>query len=227
MSDRDAILERITAVRQRIAGAGADPARVRIVAVSKGFGPGVAQTAVSAGHVDLGENYAQDLVAKASAVEPGPAGPPRWHFVGGVQRNKVTKLAPLVDLWHTVDRADLGRAIARHAPGAGVLVQVNVTGESTKGGCEPAATGPLVDELRAVDLDVRGLMTIGRLGDADASREGFARLAAIARELGLEELSMGMTDDLQEAVAEGATLVRVGTAIFGPRPRKTAGDVRH
>jgi pyridoxal phosphate enzyme (YggS family) len=205
-------------VRGRIAAAGGDPDAVTVVAVAKGFGPDAVEAAVGAGLVDLGENYAQELLAKAGGVTPETAGRCRWHFIGHVQRNKVRALAPVVHLWETVDRLVTGQEIARRAPGANVLVQVNVSGEDAKNGCAFDDAGPLVESLQGLGLDVRGLMAVGPAGPPEDARPGFRRLAAMADRLGLPERSMGMTDDLEVAVQEGTTMVRVGRALFGPRP---------
>ncbi len=213
---------RAAAVRARIERAGGNPDAVRLVAVTKGFDAGVVRAALDAGLVDLGESYVQELVAKAAALDddrdPPDAPHPHWHFVGRLQRNKVRKAAPHVVLWHSVDRLSLGAEIARCAPGASVLVQVNPSGEATKAGCPPAMAPALVDGLRDLGLDVRGLMTIAPAGPAVAARATFRGVRELARELGLGELSMGMSGDLEVAVEEGATMVRVGTDLFGPRP---------
>jgi pyridoxal phosphate enzyme (YggS family) len=212
--------EGLAEVRGRIGSAGGDPDRITIVAVSKGFGPAAVRAAAAAGLRDAGENYAQELLAKAA--ETGAA--VRWHFLGRLQRNKVKSIAPVVAVWQSVDRLAAGQAIASHAPGATVLVQVNTSGEATKGGCRPVDAPALVDQLRGAGLNVRGLMTIGVTGPPEAARAGFAELRELADRLGLPERSMGMTADLEVAVAEGATIVRVGTALFGPRP--AADDLR-
>lgn len=211
MSD---VADRLARVRERIAAAGGDPDEVTVVAVTKRFGVDVIQSALAAGISDLGENYAQELEAKADAVGPGP----RWHFVGQLQRNKVRKLAPLVALWHSVDRLPLGAEIARWAPGAPVLVQVDISGETTKGGCPPDEVPALVDGLGELGLAVRGLMAVGPLGPPEDARAGFRQVSETARKCGLSELSMGMSGDLEVAIQEGATMVRVGSALFGPRP---------
>jgi pyridoxal phosphate enzyme (YggS family) len=206
---------RLDDVRARIRNAGRDPDAVSVVAVTKGFGVDVAAAAVAAGLVDVGENYAQELLAKAAAVAGA-----RWHFVGSVQRNKVKALAPVVHLWHGIDRPPIADAIVRHAPGAAVLVQVNVSGEPAKAGCEWADVEDLVAHAAGLGLDVRGLMAVGPTGPPEAARTGFRRLRATADRLGLRECSMGMSADLEVAVEEGATIVRVGTALFGPRPAR-------
>lgn len=213
------VSRKLADVRQRIADAGGDPAGVRIVAVTKGFGPEAVEAAFSAGLEDVGENYAQELEAKAAALSPEPAGRVRWHFLGPVQRNKVKKLAPLVHLWQGVDREQAGREIAaRGGPGAPVLVQLNVSGEAAKSGCRPEDAPALVDRLGELGLDVRGLMAIGPTGPPELARPGFRRLAELTDKLGLAERSMGMTGDLEVAVQEGTTMIRVGRGLFGERP---------
>lgn len=204
---------RLAALRRRIEAAGGDPAAVGVVGVTKGFDRSAVDRAREVGLADLGESYAQELVAKADGPEPGL----RWHWVGRLQRNKVRQVAPLVALWHSIDRAELGAEVARRAPGAAVLAQVNTSGEATKAGCRPEQAAALVADLRAEGLRVEGLMTVAAPGAGAAARAGFRTLRGLADDLGLPERSMGMSDDLEAAVAEGATLVRVGTALFGPR----------
>lgn len=207
------LAERLASVRERIERAGGDLEAVRIVAVTKGFGTDAAIAALEAGLTDLGENYAQELLAKAPAVAR-----PRWHFLGALQRNKVKALAPHVALWQALSSLPAGREIARRAPGAQVLVQVNATGESQKHGCAAADAPALVDALRDLGLDVQGLMVVGPAGPAEGARPAFRTVRALADDLGLPERSMGMSDDLEVAVQEGATIVRIGRALFGPRP---------
>lgn len=249
------VRDRVVALRARIERAGGDPDAVRLVAVTKGFGVDVVRAALAAGLEDLGESYVQELVVKAAALEAGTgerggaqsrggpasvgqggvvaaagghelAGPrPRWHFIGRLQRNKVRKAAPHVVLWHSVDRMSLGTEIARWAREAAVLVQVNTSAEPTKGGCPPTMLPGLVDGLVDLGLDVRGLMTLGPAGPPEAARPAFRALRELAGRLGLPELSMGMSGDLEVAVEEGATIVRVGSDLFGPRPDRAG--VRH
>jgi pyridoxal phosphate enzyme (YggS family) len=213
------LVERLAVVRQRIAEAGGDPQAITLVAVTKGFGPEVALAAAGAGLLDLGENYAQELVAKAPVL--ADAGHQvRWHAIGRLQRNKVRSLASVVSLWQTVDRIDLGLEIARRAPGAAVLVQVNVSDEPQKGGCAPADATELVGRLADAGLDVQGLMTVGRTGTPQEASGGFELLSRLADRLALPVRSMGMSGDLEVAVAAGSTMVRVGGALFGPRPSR-------
>jgi PLP dependent protein len=213
-------------VRQRIADAGGDPARTALVAVTKAQPIDAVTAALDAGLADLGENYAQELVAKAEQLDDGepalPARSPRWHFVGRLQRNKVRQVAPYVSLWQSVDRLSLAAEIARRASGAAVLVQVNVTDEPQKGGCRPEFVPSVVEGCLDLGLDVRGLMAIGPEGDEPGARAAFAALSRLADGLDLEERSMGMSGDLEAAVAEGSTMVRVGTALFGARPDGTS-----
>lgn len=222
LPDVDTVRARVAAVRTRIVAAGGDPARVRIVAVTKAFPVAAVHAARAAGLSDVGENYAQELVAKQD--ELGGRADCAWHFLGRLQRNKVRHLAGRVDLWQSIDRAELIDELARRAPGAALLVQVNVAGDAAKGGCAPHETGSLVARALDVGLDVRGLMAVGPAGDPPGAARAFAALAGLADGLGLPERSMGMTDDLEEAVAAGATMVRMGRALFGARPpRETTG----
>jgi PLP dependent protein len=188
---------------------------VTIVVVTKTVAADVVRCALAAGATDLGENRAQEMVAKAAALAD-VAIAPRWHFIGRLQRNKVRMLAPTVSLWHSIDREELAEPIARHAPGARVLVEVNLSDEAQKGGCRPEATAALVERLSAAGLAVEGLMTVPE-ATADP-RPAFSALRELAGRLRLPTLSMGMTGDFEAAIAEGATMVRIGSAVFGPRP---------
>ncbi|MCD9622485.1 YggS family pyridoxal phosphate-dependent enzyme [Rhabdothermincola salaria] len=217
--DRHAVAARLADVRRRIAGAGGDDG-IRVLAVTKGFGPDAVEAALELGLTAVGENYAQELVAKVEALGTDRDPMPRWHFLGRLQRNKVRLLAPHVGVWESVDRGPLVDEIAKRAPGAVVYVQVDLSGEPQKGGAAPAEVPGLVARARDAGLAVRGLMGVGPAGPAEAARPGFRMLVALADELGLVERSIGMTGDLEVAVAEGATEVRVGTALFGPRPSR-------
>jgi pyridoxal phosphate enzyme (YggS family) len=192
---------------------------VTLVVVSKTVPADRVREALDAGARDLGENRAQELVAKAAALRDMALAdvvpPPQWHFIGRLQRNKVKLLAGTVGLWHSIDRPELADPLARHAPGARVLVEVNLSDETQKGGCRPEDTAALVDVLTAAGLLVEGLMTVpAAAGDP---RPAFAALRELAAGLGLATLSMGMTGDFEAAISEGATIVRVGSAVFGPR----------
>jgi pyridoxal phosphate enzyme (YggS family) len=217
------IARAVADVRARIAAAAAradrDPAEVTLIGATKTVDVARVRDAVAVGVVDVGENRAQELLQKAPLV-PGA----RWHFIGRLQRNKVRALAPWVTAWHSVDRDVVGAEIARRAPGALVLVEVNLAREPQKGGCEPEAVPGLVERLRGAGLRVDGLMTVPpQTGDP---RRFFAALRDLAGEVGVRQLSMGMTEDFEVAVEEGATMVRVGRALFGDRPVPTAPEAR-
>jgi pyridoxal phosphate enzyme (YggS family) len=207
-------------VRRRIisaaVSAGREPAAITLIAVTKTHPLSDAAAAVAGGVVDLGENRAQELWAKAG--DPGwdrSSVAPHWHLIGQCQTNKVARLAPLVHLWHSVDRVDLADEIARRSDGARILVQVDTSGAPGRGGAAPAEVATLVDHCRGRGLDVRGLMSVAPLG-ADP-RGCFDTVVALADRLDLEERSLGMTDDYEIAVEHGSTMVRVGRAIFGAR----------
>jgi pyridoxal phosphate enzyme (YggS family) len=209
---------RVHEIRERVAAAarraGRDPAGITLVAAAKKIEVPQIAGVVAAGVRDVGENRAQELLRKAPELAGAPS-PPRWHFIGRLQRNKVGGLAPWVSLWQSVDRESLAAVLARRAPGATVLVEVNLGEEVQKGGCAPDHTPALVDTLREHGLAVRGLMTVPpQEGDP---RPWFARLRELGARLDLRELSMGMSNDFEAAVEEGATMVRVGRALFGAR----------
>ena len=211
-----AVRARVEDVRAHIAGAaaraGRDPGSVTLVAATKTVPIELVRAVVESGVVDVGENRAQELLDKAPGCSDLPA---RWHFLGRLQRNKVRALVPFVQCWQTVDRLSLGEELARRAPGAAVLVEVNLGDEPQKGGCAPEDTARLVDRLAELGLHVGGLMTVPP--QTAPPRPQFAALRDLAERVGVTELSMGMTDDYEVAVEEGATLVRVGRALFGPR----------
>lgn len=236
------VAERLARVRERIAvaaaRAGRNPAAITLVAVTKTHPPALIAEALAAGATDLGENRVQEAAAKIPALAGALS--PRWHLIGHLQRNKARLAVELFDLVHSVDSLRLAEALARHVPPGRrlpVLLQVNVSGEATKEGFALAgglanraaleALLPAVEGILALpSLEVRGLMTIAPLGASpEAARPTFAALRELRDELARrfpaawwEELSMGMTDDFEVAIAEGATIVRVGRAIFGERP---------
>jgi PLP dependent protein len=209
---------RVTAAAER---AGRDPADVTIVAATKYVNDsGLLKEAVAAGITDLGENTAQALVAKAEAVGPGP----RWHYLGSVQTNKI-KLLDAVDLVQSVDRSREAQALQRRAEATDrsfdVLIEVNLAGEATKQGVAPDGLGPLLAAIEPLDrVFVRGLMFVAHQAEnAEDVRWLFTegrRLRDRYGPQGLTELSMGMTEDYEVAVEEGATIVRIGRAIFRP-----------
>ena len=215
----DGTTERWAAVKARVAAAatraGRDPAGIRIVAATQTVPVDRIRPLLAAGCRDLGENRAQELAAKAPQLLDAPGGPPTWHFIGHLQRNKIRSLAEWVSVWHTVDRPSPIPGIAEHAPGATVLIEVNLAREPQKSGCDPDEVESLVGLADRAGLRVAGLMTVPPRG-ADP-RPWFADLAARARALGLSELSMGMSGDFEVAVEEGATVVRVGRVLLGER----------
>jgi pyridoxal phosphate enzyme (YggS family) len=209
-------LELIRARIRRALGPGADR-RVDIVAVTKSFGPEAYQAAAAVGLVDVGENYAQELVAKHAELPAGLV----VHFIGQLQTNKVRLVAPCVDVYESVDRPSLATEIARRAPGAAVLVQVDTSGGLGKGGCAIGDVPALAAHCSDLGLEVLGLMAVGpTTGGPEAARPGFRQVRHLVDELGLSVCSMGMSDDLEVAVEEGSTQVRVGSALFGARPSR-------
>jgi pyridoxal phosphate enzyme (YggS family) len=223
-------------VRARVAAAATAAGRaasdVTLIAVSKKMPPDDVTHALAAGQLDFGENYAQELRDKRAAIDAAaPAGTgARWHFIGPLQANKVKYVAGKVALLHTIDSIELLDEVARRTSAGATqecLVQVNVAGEARKHGVAPADLPALLDGFAThAQLRCMGLMLIPPLGEeTEASRPHFAALRALrdaergrARaNVELVHLSMGMSHDLEVAIAEGATLVRVGTAIFGER----------
>jgi pyridoxal phosphate enzyme (YggS family) len=223
------IAERLAEVRGRIDAAarraGRSPESVTLVAVAKGQPAESVRAAFEAGCRDVGESYVQELVAKTEALALDGL---RWHHIGHLQRNKVKAVVGRVVLVHGVDSTRLLAEIDRRAVEAGarvaVLAEVNLAAEASKSGCAPAELGALLAAAdRASAVELRGLMAIPPAADdAEPSRRWFRELAALRDAHGgaarLPELSMGMSHDYELAVEEGATLVRVGTAIFGERP---------
>lgn len=225
------IAENFQQIRERIAQAareaGRNPEDVQLVAVSKTKPAQLIAEAFRCGQLIFGENYVQELVVK-SAELPGEI---RWHFIGHLQSNKVRQIAGLVQMIHSVDRLSLAREIDRQWGALGkscdILVQVNISREATKSGASSEELFGLVREIaRLPQLRIKGLMTMPPFfDDPEAARPYFKALTALARQVeaaqipGVEmrELSMGMSGDFEAAIAEGATLVRVGSALFGER----------
>ncbi|HUO79563.1 MAG TPA: YggS family pyridoxal phosphate-dependent enzyme [Steroidobacteraceae bacterium] len=224
----------IEAVRRRIAAAalaaGRRPDSVTLVGVTKGHPVEVAVAARAAGLTDLGENYLQEALAKIAAV---PRAGLRWHFIGQLQTNKTRAVAEHFDWVHTVDRLKLAERLSAqrpfHGPPLAVCLQVKLADEAAKGGVAPAELPALARAVAALPrLALRGLMCVPPESDDPATqRDFFARLRVLAEELGrdglaLDTLSMGMSADLEAAILEGATHVRIGTALFGPRSAHAA-----
>ncbi|NUO48178.1 MAG: YggS family pyridoxal phosphate-dependent enzyme [Polyangiaceae bacterium] len=227
------VTEQLLEVRRRIERAAReasrDPASVALLAVSKGHPADRLREAYAAGQRLFGENYAQELAGKAG--ELADLADMVFHFIGHLQRNKVKDVVRSARVIETVDRIELATEIEKRASSViEVLLEVNVGGEEQKAGCAPGEVADLLRSVAALPkLRVIGLMTIPPANDdAEASRPHFAKLRTIAAELragGLDpgpHLSMGMSHDFEVAIAEGATLVRVGTAIFGARPVREA-----
>lgn len=224
------IPQRVAQVQARIArsaaSVGRDPAAVRIVAASKTRTVDEILAAARTGSVHaFGENRIQEALPKIAATHGQDLD---WHFIGRLQRNKVRDLAPF-GLVHGVDTDALVDTISARCPASAVLVQVNVSGEARKGGVAPEDAAALVRRALGAGLQVEGLMTMAPMGDTEAARACFAGLARLRSELvtevgaALPELSMGMSDDFEIGVEEGATLVRVGRALFGERLRDRQG----
>ena len=214
----DAVRERIAAACER---ANRSPDDVTLVAVTKNFPPEAIREAWEAGVRHFGENRVQEAAAKLPSLA-GLSPPPTWHMVGHLQTNKVKTAVGLFDIIQSVDSFHLAESISKRAPHSArvpVFLEVNVSGEATKHGFAPDELPRGAVAARGLPgIDVRGLMTIAPLvDDPEALRPLFRRLRELAESVELPELSMGMTDDFEVAVEEGATFVRVGRAIFGER----------
>src|SRR3984893_10444332 len=209
------VLERLARVSARIAATGRNPDDVAIVAVTKGFGVDVCRQAMAAGLRLLGENRVQEALPKIEAV-----GGATWHLIGHLQTNKVKQAAGRFALIQTVDSARLAEAIARHAPGQAVLVEVNTAREAQKSGVSPAEALELITTVSTL-LDLQGLMGMGpSQGDPTRAFNELRRLHTLAEQRigkGLPVLSMGMSGDFEAALAAGSTMLRLGQALFGPR----------
>ena len=212
MIDPHEVALRVQQIRDEVARASSTP--VAIIAVTKTFGHDAIRAAVAA-HCDaVGENYAQEVLAK---VEESPFGLP-VHFIGAIQSNKVRQLAPYISLWQGVDRESVISELGKRAPGAEILLQVNTTNEDTKSGVPPQEVEALLAAGVKAGLAVRGLMTIGPTsGDVRDAEKAFLSLRSLADSLHLPECSMGMSDDYRVAVDCGSTMIRIGSRLFGPR----------
>jgi PLP dependent protein len=219
----EAINERVSEIRTRISNAGGKS--VKLIAVTKTFDATAMTSAFVSGCDAVGENYAQELIAKSEQVPKDQRLP--VHFIGRLQSNKIRSLVNCVDVWQSVDRLSLIDEIAKRCLTVNpvklikpvqIMLQVNSTNEPDKGGCEPSDVEALYVKAQSLGLDVIGLMTVGPTqSDTTATRNAFRLVGKIAHELGLKELSMGMTADLEIAVEEGSTAVRIGSGLFGAR----------
>ncbi|HWB03024.1 MAG TPA: YggS family pyridoxal phosphate-dependent enzyme [Verrucomicrobiales bacterium] len=222
------VAERLAEIRRQIAEAatrcGRDPESVQLCAVSKTFPAEVIREAMDAGQTLFGESRAQEAISKIPQLPPA-----RWHFIGHLQSNKIRKVLPLCEMFHSVDSIDLAKDISRIATELrlrpGILLQVNVAGDTAKFGFDASSVAAALPSLLALPgIDIRGLMTIPNFSDEpEDSRPHFAALRELRDHLRaatgalLPELSMGMSGDFPQAIEEGATIVRVGSAIFGGR----------
>jgi pyridoxal phosphate enzyme (YggS family) len=216
--DEHLVAARLAEVRFRIERAGGDTRAIQIVGVNKTLGPESWRIAQRLGIEAVGENYAQELATKAAEVPA--ADRPAVHFIGHLQTNKVRLVAGVVDVWQSVDRIGLVREICKRQGDRtpAVLIQVNTTGEPGKFGCTPTEAASLVLAAREEGCTVLGLMTMGPTDpDPVRTRSAFVLLRTLADDLGVAQRSMGMSDDLEIAVEEGTTMVRIGSALFGQR----------
>ena len=224
-SNLQVVRGRITAAAR---AAGRDPRDIALLAVSKTFAAAQVRAAHAAGQRDFGENYVQEALEKISALSDLPL---VWHYIGPIQSNKTRAIAEHFDWVHTVAREKIAQRLAEARPAGraplDVCLQVNVSAEQSKSGATPAAVRPLAEAVRSLPrLRLRGLMAIPEASaDTALQRRRFASLRGLMEQLnaagfGLDTLSMGMSQDLEAAVMEGATIVRVGTAIFGERKQK-------
>ena len=224
----DGLAERLTAVRTRIERAAErarrDPANILLLAVTKIFPAEAIQEAYALGLREFGENYVQEFEGKAPSVS-GLAGA-RFHLIGHLQSNKAAKAAELFQVVQTVDSAKLARRLNEAGRALDVMLEVKLSEEESKSGADPGAVPALIASVRACpNLRLRGLMTMPPWSeDPEAPRGFFRSLRELAEAHGLAELSMGMSNDLETAIEEGSTCVRVGTALFGRRRKQLATD---
>jgi hypothetical protein len=217
----DSLADRLELVRERTeracARAHRDPASVRLLAVTKIFGPEVIRDAWAAGLRDFGENYVQEMERKAAAVSDLTDA--RFHLIGHLQSNKTKRASQLFSCIDSLDSVKLVTRLDAEAVPLDVMIEVKLSGEAAKTGADPAALAEVVTAIRASrHLNLCGLMTVPPWSeDAELSRPYFARLRELAAVHGVRELSMGMSNDMEVAIEEGATWVRVGTALFGSR----------
>jgi hypothetical protein len=222
MLSPDEIRSNAAIVEERIAAACARAGRrrdeVTLVAVTKTFPAEAVESAIAAGLQHIGENRVQEARDKRPLVH----GSATWHLIGHLQSNKAKDAVKLFDIIQTIDSIDLAQKVAKAAEAAGkvqdVLVEINVGDEPQKAGVTPEDVGSVVKQIAEIrSLRLRGLMSIPPIGPVEETRRHFRSLRALRDRLGLEQLSMGMSEDYEAAIEEGSTMVRVGRAIFGPR----------
>jgi len=220
MSDREMgladeiVAERLATVRGAIDATGRS--NVEIIAVTKGFDRSAIECAQRIGLTHIGENYAQEVEEKIDAVDESTS----VHFIGRIQRNKVRKIVDHVDLWHSVSRPEILVELAKRADSPQVLLQLRAENDETKDGIRPEELDSMLEVAENHGVNVRGLMTIGLLGDAAATQRCFVELDRVAEQFGLAERSMGMSGDYLDALAAGATMLRLGSILFGDRPAR-------
>jgi pyridoxal phosphate enzyme (YggS family) len=212
------VAQNVATLRKRIASTGRDPASIRIVAVTKTFGVEAVRAAVDNGLDQLGENYVDELESKCALSRDLVV---TWHFLGALQSNKIARVASCAQVLSTVSRMKELEKIAAGIARPQLYVQVDYTGGATRNGVEASGVAALVERARALELDVRGLMTVAA-PDPALARRAFGNLAALRSDLGLAECSMGMSDDLELACEMGTSEIRIGRALFGERAAATA-----
>jgi pyridoxal phosphate enzyme (YggS family) len=216
-SASDALSERISAnldaVRRRIEATGTDPASVRLVAVTKTFDADAVRAAYALGFRHFGENYVDELCVKHAALDYEDAS---WHFLGALQSNKIARALRCADVLSGVSRTRELQKISSLGSGVAIDVQVDFTGEAQRNGARPEEVEGLVNRARELNLKVRGLMVVAPPGE-ERTRDAFASTVALADRLGVKERSMGMSEDLEIALEQGTTELRLGRALFGPR----------
>jgi len=203
----------LAALQDRVRTTGRDPSTVRVVAVTKTFGPDAARCAAAVGLTHVGENYVDELCATRAAAGDLAL---TWHYLGALQSNKIARVLACADVVASVSRAKELEKIAGSDRRPPLYVQLDVTGASQRSGATVEEIPALVSRARALDLDVQGIMLVAPV-DPDAARRAFRLTRTLADDWGLRECSMGMSDDLEAAVEAGSTEIRVGRALFGPR----------
>ncbi len=216
--DVQRVAANLAEVHRRIGAAGGDAASIALVAVTKTFGPAMVRAAAAVGLTSMGENYVEELEDKRRSTSELAV---RWHYLGTLQSNKIARVVAVADVISGVSREKEILKIAAVREGACIDVQVDLTRETQRNGCGASEVPHLVHVAREAGLDVRGLMTVAS-PDPSAAAVQFARVNDLAGELGLRGRSMGMSDDLEIAVAHGSTEIRVGRALFGSRTSSTS-----
>ena len=205
------IKERLQEINKIIDAKAQNP--VTLIGVTKGFTHEEVNIASELGIKNFGENYAQELLTKNPLVDPEIS----WHYIGQLQSNKIRKISHLVDVWHSVTSLKLAREIHKRNDQAQILLQVSLMGPSNSKGFEVEQLPQLISELRDMNIDISGLMTMGVPGDKVATRVVFKELRKLADTFELPECSMGMSGHFEIALESGASMIRVGSAIFGNR----------